>query len=164
MHGTAEQLFDKPAWSKSAFGAGSNVKIHALTNHVMRDGKKGQAEKIVRDMTQTIQRLTGEDPALVIETAFEKCTPLMDTRTSKRGNRRFEIPMGLYPWIARFGSTSPMPARALRWLRCLALCNVGGATRDRGGARSCRLEAAECARGGIPPERLLSFLLLDNKC
>ena len=92
---TAEQLFDKPAWSKSAFGAGSNVKIHALTNHVMRDGKKGQAEKIVRDMTQTIQRLTGEDPALVIETAFEKCTPLMDTRTSKRGNRRFEIPMGL---------------------------------------------------------------------
>ena len=82
--------------------------ITKLINQIMRDGKKGTAQRILYDAFDIIKEKTGEDAMDVLNRAMDNIKPLLEVKSRRVGGASYQVPIEVKPDRAR--------ALAFRWL------------------------------------------------
>jgi small subunit ribosomal protein S7 len=85
-----------------------NPLVTQLVNKLMRDGKKGLAEKVVYLALERISEQTANDPVITLKKAVENTRPLLEVRSRRVGGATYQVPVEVRP---HRGTTL-----ALRWL------------------------------------------------
>lgn len=86
---------------------GSKV-LAKFINHVMVDGKKSVAEKIVYGALSTITEKSSKDALEVFETALENIQPLVEVKSRRVGGATYQVPVEVRP--------ARQQALSMRWL------------------------------------------------
>ena len=94
---------------------GSKI-LAKFMNHVMEDGKKSVAEKIVYGALETVKKHTSGDVLEVFEKALDAIAPMVEVKSRRVGGATYQVPVEVSPTRRR--------ALAIRWLI--------GAARKRG--------------------------------
>ena len=77
-------------------------------NHVMVDGKKSVAEKIVYGALDVVTKNSGSDPLEVFEQALEAIAPMVEVKSRRVGGATYQVPVEVRP--------ERRNALAMRWL------------------------------------------------
>ena len=91
--------------------------VTKLINQIMRDGKKGTAQKILYGAFDMVHEKTGEDAMVVFDRAMNNIKPALEVKSRRVGGANVQVPVEV--------SATRGEALALRWLV--------GAARTRGG-------------------------------
>jgi small subunit ribosomal protein S7 len=70
-----------------------NVMLAKFINHVMEQGKKTIAQKIVYTALETIAETTKKDPVVVFEEAIKNVQPQVEVRTRRVGGANYQVPL-----------------------------------------------------------------------
>ncbi len=82
--------------------------VTKLVNHIMKDGKKGTAQKIIYDAFDMIKDKTGEEAMVVFEKAMDNIKPSLEVKSRRVGGANYQVPVEVKPARAQ--------ALAFRWL------------------------------------------------
>ena len=82
--------------------------VTALVNKVLRDGKRGLAERIVNDALEGCRERTGTDPVVTLKRALDNVKPALEVRSRRVGGATYQVPVEV-----RAGRSTTL---ALRWL------------------------------------------------
>ena len=82
--------------------------VTSLINHLMLDGKRGTASKILYQALDQIKEQTGNDPIEVFEQAMENIKPALEVKARRIGGSNYQVPIEVRPDRQR--------TLALRWL------------------------------------------------
>ena len=85
-----------------------SLDLEKFTNHIMEDGKKSIARKVVYSALDEIKKSAKKDPMEVFETALQNATPLLEVRSRRVGGANYQIPREV---SAKRGITL-----AMRWI------------------------------------------------
>ncbi len=86
---------------------GSKV-LAKFMNHVMVDGKKSVAEKIVYGALDVVSQKSGSDPLEVFEKALESIAPMVEVKSRRVGGATYQVPVEV--------RAERRNALAMRWL------------------------------------------------
>ena len=86
---------------------GSRV-LAKFMNHVMTDGKKSIAEKIVYGALDIVSERSGSDPLEVFEVALEAIAPMVEVKSRRVGGATYQVPVEV--------RAERRSALAMRWL------------------------------------------------
>ena len=86
---------------------GSKV-LAKFMNHVMVDGKKSIAEKIVYGALDIVSERSGSDPLEVFEAALEAIAPMVEVKSRRVGGATYQVPVEV--------RAERRSALAMRWL------------------------------------------------
>ena len=86
---------------------GSKV-LAKFMNHVMVDGKKSIAEKIVYGALDIVAEKSGSDPLEVFEKALESIAPMVEVKSRRVGGATYQVPIEV--------RAARRNALAMRWL------------------------------------------------
>ncbi len=86
---------------------GSRV-LAKFMNHVMTDGKKSIAEKIVSGALDIVSERSGSDPLEVFEAALEAIAPMVEVKSRRVGGATYQVPVEV--------RAERRSALAMRWL------------------------------------------------
>ena len=82
--------------------------VTSMINHLMLDGKRGTASKILYQAFEMIKEQTGNDPVEVFEQAMENVQPALEVKARRIGGSNYQVPIEVRPDRQR--------TLALRWL------------------------------------------------
>ena len=82
--------------------------VTKLVNHIMQDGKKGTAQRIIYDAFDMIKEKTGEDAMVVFEKAMVNIKPALEVKSRRVGGANYQVPVEVKADRAQ--------ALAFRWL------------------------------------------------
>ena len=82
--------------------------VTKLINQIMRDGKKGTAQKIVYNAFDMIKEKTGQDAMEVFNKAMENIRPALEVKSRRVGGANYQVPVEVKQDRAQ--------ALAFRWL------------------------------------------------
>ncbi len=82
--------------------------VTKLVNSIMKDGKKGVAQKILYQAFDIVKEKTGEEPMTVFERAMENIKPALEVKSRRVGGANYQVPIEVKPERSQ--------ALALRWL------------------------------------------------
>ena len=82
--------------------------VTKLVNHIMKDGKKGTAEKILYGAFDRIKEQTGSEPMDVYNKAMENIKPALEVKSRRVGGSNVQVPIEV--------SEERAQTLALRWL------------------------------------------------
>ncbi len=82
--------------------------VTKLINAIMKDGKKGTAEKILYGSFEIIREKTNKDPMEVYESALENIKPALEVKSRRVGGANVQVPIEV--------SEERAQTLALRWL------------------------------------------------
>lgn len=82
--------------------------VAKFMNHVMVDGKKSLAERVVYGAFDVIRERLNKDPVEVFKRALENVKPTVEVRSRRVGGATYQIPVEVRPERAM--------ALAMRWL------------------------------------------------
>ena len=82
--------------------------VTKLVNHIMKDGKKGTAQKIIYNSFDIVKEKTGEDPMVVFNKAMDNIKPGLEVKSRRVGGANYQVPVEVKPERAQ--------ALAFRWL------------------------------------------------
>ena len=82
--------------------------VTKLVNHIMKDGKKGTAQKIIYNAFDIVKEKTGEDPMVVFNKAMDNIKPGLEVKSRRVGGANYQVPVEVKPDRAQ--------ALAFRWL------------------------------------------------
>ena len=82
--------------------------VTKLINTIMKDGKKGTAQRILYDAFDVIKEKTNREPMEVFEAAMENIKPSLEVKSRRVGGANYQVPIEVKPARAQ--------ALALRWL------------------------------------------------
>jgi len=85
-----------------------NKTLAKFMNHVMVDGKKSVAEKIVYGALDVVAEKSGKDPLEAFETALDNIAPLVEVKSRRVGGATYQVPVEVRP--------DRRNALAMRWL------------------------------------------------
>lgn len=71
---------------------GSKI-LTRFINKIMKDGKKGVAERIVYDAFDIIRSKTGKDPLEVFDEAMNNVMPILEVRARRVGGANYQVPV-----------------------------------------------------------------------
>ena len=71
----------------------SSVVVSKFINHVMEDGKKSIATKIVYDAFNIIKEKTQKEPIEIFDQAMRNASPLLEIKPKRVGGATYQIPM-----------------------------------------------------------------------
>ncbi len=71
--------------------------VTKLINKVMKDGKKGIAQKIVYGAFDIIREKTGEDPLEVFYKALNNVMPVLEVKARRIGGANYQVPVEVRP-------------------------------------------------------------------
>ncbi len=75
-----------------------NSKLVArLINHIMKDGKKSVAQRILYESFELIRQRTGKDPMEVLEQALKNVMPVLEVRARRVGGANYQVPVEVKP-------------------------------------------------------------------
>ena len=86
---------------------GSKI-LAKFMNHVMVDGKKSIAEKIVYGALEIVSERSGSDPLEVFEAALEAIAPMVEVKSRRVGGATYQVPVEV--------RAERRNALAMRWL------------------------------------------------
>jgi small subunit ribosomal protein S7 len=101
----------------------NSVMVSKFVNHVMREGKKDIARKIVYTAFNNIKIKTKKEPLEVFELAVENVCPTMEVRSKRVGGATYQVPMK----VSRKRSLS----LAMRWITGTAKSKKGKAMSEK---------------------------------
>lgn len=82
--------------------------VTKLVNHIMKDGKKGTAQRIIYDAFDIVNKKTGEEAMVVFEKAMNNIKPSLEVKSKRVGGATYQVPVEVKPDRAQ--------ALAFRWL------------------------------------------------
>jgi len=82
--------------------------VTKLINQVMKDGKKGTAQKILYEAFDIVKKETGEEPYEVYQKALENLKPALEVKSRRVGGSNYQIPIEVSDYRSEI--------LALRWL------------------------------------------------
>ena len=85
-----------------------NKTLAKFMNHLMRDGKKSVAERIVYGALDRVQDRGGREPVDVFEKALEAIAPMVEVKSRRVGGATYRVPVEVRP--------ARRQALAMRWL------------------------------------------------
>lgn len=85
-----------------------SVILAKFMNHLMVDGKKSVAEKIVYGALNTITERGNNDPLKVFEAALDNIAPLVEVKSRRVGGATYQVPVEVRP--------ERRNALSMRWL------------------------------------------------
>ncbi len=100
-----------------------NVVVAKFVNHIMKDGKKSLARRILYDSFDIIKEKTGGDPIEVFEKALQNTTPSKEVRSKRVGGATYQVPYDV-------GKKRGM-SLAMRWILEAARSKSGSAMEKR---------------------------------
>jgi small subunit ribosomal protein S7 len=86
---------------------GSKI-LAKFMNHVMVDGKKSVAEKIVYGALEVVKNRSSEDPLETFEKALEAIAPMVEVKSRRVGGATYQVPVEV--------RTERRGALAMRWM------------------------------------------------
>ena len=86
----------------------SSKVVTKLVNHIMKDGKKGTAQKILYNAFDIVKEKTGEEAMVVFEKAMANIKPSLEVKSRRVGGSNYQVPVEVKPARAQ--------ALAFRWL------------------------------------------------
>ena len=86
---------------------GSKI-LAKFMNHVMVDGKKSVAERIVYGALDVVSEKTGSEPLEVFEKALESIAPMVEVKSRRVGGATYQVPVEV--------RSERRNALAMRWL------------------------------------------------
>jgi len=85
-----------------------NVTLAKFMNHVMVNGKKSVAERIVYGALESVEGKLNRDPIEVFDEALDNIAPLVEVKSRRVGGATYQVPVEVRP--------SRRVALAMRWL------------------------------------------------
>ena len=82
--------------------------VTKLVNHIMKDGKKGTAQKIIYNAFDIVKEKTGEEAMVVFERAINNIKPSLEVKSKRVGGANYQVPVEVKADRAQ--------ALAFRWL------------------------------------------------
>ena len=82
--------------------------VTKLVNHIMKDGKKGTAQKIIYNAFDIVKEKTGEEAMVVFNKAMDNIKPALEVKSRRVGGANYQVPVEVKPERAQ--------ALAFRWL------------------------------------------------
>ena len=82
--------------------------VTKLINQIMRDGKKGTAQKILYESFEMIKDKPKKEPMEVFEEAMNNIKPALEVKSRRVGGANYQVPVEVKPERAQ--------ALAFRWL------------------------------------------------
>ena len=82
--------------------------VTKLVNHIMKDGKKGTAQRIIYDAFDIVNKKTGEEAMVVFEKAMNNIKPSLEVKSKRVGGATYQVPVEVKQDRAQ--------ALAFRWL------------------------------------------------
>ena len=82
--------------------------VTKLVNHIMKDGKKGTAQRIIYDAFDIVNKKTGEEAMVVFEKAMNNIKPSLEVKSKRVGGANYQVPVEVKQDRAQ--------ALAFRWL------------------------------------------------
>lgn len=85
--------------------------VTSLINHLMIDGRRGTASKILYASFDLIKSETGNDPVEVFQQAMENVMPVLEVKARRVGGSNYQVPIEVRPdrrttlglrWITQF--------------------------------------------------------------
>ncbi|MHA8110112.1 30S ribosomal protein S7 [Lactobacillaceae bacterium Melli_B4] len=71
--------------------------VTSLINHLMLDGKRGTASKILYGAFDKIKEETGNDPVEVFEEAMKNVMPVLEVKARRVGGANYQVPIEVRP-------------------------------------------------------------------
>ena len=71
--------------------------VTRLINHLMLDGKRGNASTILYDAFDQIKEQTGNDPLEVFEEAMKNVMPVLEVKARRVGGSNYQVPIEVRP-------------------------------------------------------------------
>lgn len=85
------------------------VLISKLVNHIMYDGKKNAARKVVYDALEIVEKKLNKPAIEVFKKAINNIAPVIEVRSRRVGGATYQVPMEVRP--------ERRVALAMRWLK-----------------------------------------------
>ncbi len=85
-----------------------DVIVAKFMNHIMKDGKKSVAEKIVYGAFNKIDEIEKTDPVELFKKALDTIGPMVEVKSRRVGGATYQVPIEVRP--------SRRQALAMRWL------------------------------------------------
>jgi small subunit ribosomal protein S7 len=82
--------------------------VTKLINQIMKDGKKGTAERIINEAFAIVKEKTKEEPIEVFNKALENIKPVLEVKSRRVGGSNVQVPIEV--------DETRGQALALRWL------------------------------------------------
>ena len=82
--------------------------VTKLINQIMKDGKKGTAERILNEAFAIVKEKTNEEPIDVFNKALENIKPVLEVKSRRVGGSNVQVPIEV--------DDTRSQALALRWL------------------------------------------------
>lgn len=70
-----------------------NLVVTKLINNIMKDGKKGVAQKICYDVFRIVEEKTSKDALEVFETAMNNIMPILEIKSRRIGGATYQVPV-----------------------------------------------------------------------
>ena len=85
-----------------------DIIVAKFMNHIMKDGKKSVAEKIVYGAFNKIDKTAQTDPVELFKKALDTIGPMVEVKSRRVGGATYQVPIEVRP--------SRRQALAMRWL------------------------------------------------
>jgi small subunit ribosomal protein S7 len=85
-----------------------DIIVAKFMNHIMKDGKKSVAEKIVYGAFNKIDETVKTDPVALFKKALDAIGPMVEVKSRRVGGATYQVPIEVRP--------SRRQALAMRWL------------------------------------------------
>lgn len=150
------KLFLKP---DPKFGS---VTLSKFINHIMRDGKKSVAQRVVYGALDIISETTKDDPLATFDTALRNVTPVLEVKARRVGGANYQI--------AQEVRGERRESLAMRWIQSAALARGGrsmaeklaeeliAASRKEGGAMKKRADVHRMAESNRAFAHFAAFI------
>src|SRR5881628_502912 len=86
----------------------NSIWVQTMINKIMKNGKKGVAERIVYRALDDIGERTKDDPRAVFEKAMRNAMPVLEVRPRRVGGATYQIPLEVRP--------ARQTSLAMRWI------------------------------------------------
>ena len=97
----------------------NNVKVAKFINHVMKNGKKSVAQKVVYEAFEYIKEKMKTEPRQIFDAALKNVSPVLEVKSRRIGGANYQVPLEV-----------PVPrgnSLAMRWIRDFARNKKGRA-------------------------------------
>lgn len=84
-----------PIYSPSTLPPRTDPTLEFLTNLLMKDGKKAQAQRFITRTLSIISSVTNSNPLPLIHDAIYKAAPLVKVQSKKQGGKSLQVPVAL---------------------------------------------------------------------
>ncbi|PWY98215.1 ribosomal protein S7 [Testicularia cyperi] len=93
-----ESVYDSasgPIYTLTSLPGRSDTTLEFLTNLLMKDGKKAQAQRFTTRMLSILSQITNSNPLPLIQDAISRCAPLVKLQSKKQGGKSLQVPVAL---------------------------------------------------------------------